>query len=715
MGDKHEVTYRFGEFELNSAERTLLRNGERVPLTPRAFDLLVALIVADGHLVSKEKLLESVWADAIVEEGNLNRTISALRKALGETKRENRYIETVPKAGYRFVGRVEALKGDRLTNGASQLSEPIKSRMKSRPAGYLMFCGVFLLLFGSLVAVYLLVPESTPAKKNKDVRDLVRLTENQFDEDQAEWTEDNQIRFIRFVTATRAESWVMNADGTNQRRANERIKDLRTGNWSPNGKKVVFTKDGEPISNVYLANSDGSNEVKLPFNYPPNDWSPDGTKLVYGSLVDKSNSDIFVFEIETSKRVNITNSKTFEADPLFSPDGKQVTFTSSRDGNNESYVMNLEGSNVRRLTNHPAVDAFPSITTDGTQFVFDAKRESENVDIYLQNFNDDNPPIKLTNLPSNEEHRGNCFSPDGTKMVITSDQSGKNQIYVLNLEPFKPKLFLADSDSDLQFPTFSDGGKKLVYQAKLDEKNIEIRNFDQTGGAAHTIFTERNASPNVSFSPAISPDGTKIAFANKIDGNTDIFLMNSDGSDVKNLSNNSALDASPTFSPDGKEIFFQSNREGNFQRTHLFRMNLDGTNQRRITDKEGYEFSPSLSPDGKTLLFAGDREDGKSHALDIFLLNLENTSEEKILAVRRLHDAFPTFSPDGKRVAFVSQSDGNAEIYLMNTDGSGLVRLTRNAAEDTTPQFSGDGKSIYFSSDREGKFALYEISLTSNV
>lgn len=138
----------------------------------------------------------------------------------------------------------------------------------------------------------------------------------------------------------------------------------------------------------------------------------------------------------------------------------------------------------------------------------------------------------------------------------------------------------------------------------------------------------------------------------------------------------------------------------------IYLANADGTDQTRITNKDGYEFLPVPAPDGKNLIFAGDREDGKSRALDIFLLNMENPSDEKILAVRYFHDTLAAFSPDGKRIAFVSQADDNAEIYLMNSDGSGLLRLTRNIAEDTTPQFTKDGKKIIFSSNRGGKFAV---------
>src|SRR5687767_6068705 len=94
--------YEFERFTLEVAEQRLLRDGQVVPLTPKMFELLRVLVEHAGHLVEKEHLIREVWGDAFVEEGNLNRGISVLRKVFGETSAA-RYIETVPKRGYRFV------------------------------------------------------------------------------------------------------------------------------------------------------------------------------------------------------------------------------------------------------------------------------------------------------------------------------------------------------------------------------------------------------------------------------------------------------------------------------------------------------------------------------------------------------------------------------------------------------------------------------------
>ena len=102
----NSASRQFGPFLIDIAERTLRRDGETVPLTPKAFDVLVALLEKPGQLISKEELLQKVWPDTFVEESNLSYNIFALRKALGDAAESSRYIETVPKKGYRFRASV---------------------------------------------------------------------------------------------------------------------------------------------------------------------------------------------------------------------------------------------------------------------------------------------------------------------------------------------------------------------------------------------------------------------------------------------------------------------------------------------------------------------------------------------------------------------------------------------------------------------------------
>src|SRR5262245_56697725 len=112
MNQRPRPTYQFGLFRMDVGEHSLLREGQPVPLAPKVFDLLEVLVRNRGRLVEKEELLKEDWPDSFVEEGNLNRNVSILRKVLGEDSVEETYIETVPKRGYRFVARVKAIAGD---------------------------------------------------------------------------------------------------------------------------------------------------------------------------------------------------------------------------------------------------------------------------------------------------------------------------------------------------------------------------------------------------------------------------------------------------------------------------------------------------------------------------------------------------------------------------------------------------------------------------
>jgi DNA-binding winged helix-turn-helix (wHTH) protein/tetratricopeptide (TPR) repeat protein len=131
--------YTFGPFCLDPAERILLRESHTVPLTPKVFDTLIVLITNSGHIVSKDELIKRVWLDTFIDEGTLTRTVSRLRRALGEAPGGQAYIETVPRLGYRFVVNVSeslgagaALRIDRQTRSRIIIEEKEETHSLSR-------------------------------------------------------------------------------------------------------------------------------------------------------------------------------------------------------------------------------------------------------------------------------------------------------------------------------------------------------------------------------------------------------------------------------------------------------------------------------------------------------------------------------------------------------------------------------------------------------
>lgn len=706
-----DQVYKFGDFVFVADDPMLMRDGKRIPVTPRVLNVLRVLVENPGRIVTKENLMSSVWSDSFVEEGNLNRTVSRLRKILGETATENRFIETVPRVGYRFIADVEKVERiDRASDIIVRTPEVIApTTRRERSLSLLIPVAAIMLIAIAAIGIFLLWPKASPPTESRTSAVTkppkgtpVRLTSNPTREERPEFTNDGDIRFIRWQGDV-AFSFVMNADGTNVRRDTS-IANLRTGSWSPDGKKVIFYKENDESNSLYFADSDGSNESKLPFLAGNADWSPDGSQLLY--QFGKSNSDIYLYTFATQKNTELITGPGFESDPSFSPDGKTVAFVSDRDGNPEIYLQNIDGSGLRRLTNHPAHDEFPTFSPDGTQIAFNSNRDDENFGIYVMN-TDGSGVKRLTNWQTQEEIRPGCWSADGSQIVFVSDKDGKSNIFTMETEPFSPAQLLADGQRNLTTPAYAPSGSELLYVAESDDKLAEMHIRELQTGSDRVLLQSDSAD----MFPKFSPDGSWILFQNRVGGNAEICRIRVSGGDVVNLTNNATRDARPAWSPDGAKIVFSSNREGNYDVYALYTMNADGSDQHRIYYSNAISTDPSWSPDGRQIVFSNDKEDGRTGNFEIFSIEPETTNPERRLTFRRRYDTQPVFSPDGRRIVFTSNTDGNAEIYLMNADGSGLLRLTRDAGDDTGPSWSPDGRKIIFSSNRSGRYAIYEVAV----
>ena len=228
-------------------------------------------------------------------------------------------------------------------------------------------------------------------------------------------------------------------------------------------------------------------------------------------------------------------------------------------------------------------------------------------------------------------------------------------------------------------------------------------------------------NPGEDKNPSWAPDGKRIAFVSDRDGHPDvipgwftseIYVMDADGGNQQKLTNNPSRDTSPSWSPDGKRIAFQSDRDGNFN-VEIYVIDADGSNPQNLTNNPTADYFPSWSPDGKRIVFSAVREghfkNGLNLTFEIYVMDADGDNQQR-LTENRKNDWFPSWSPDGERIAFAADRKGdfeNFEIYVMDADGGNQQKLTENRVYDWSPSWSPDGERIVFMSERDGNPQIY--------
>lgn len=278
-----------------------------------------------------------------------------------------------------------------------------------------------------------------------------------------------------------------------------------------------------------------------------------------------------------------------------------------------------------------------------------------------------------------------------TPIVVTATPSGAT--------PSGPTPTpIPTSDVQVAYVPPSADRTQIVFASDRDG-DMEIFVMDGDGSNVRQL-TFNNATDD---KPAWSKDGTRIAFESDMSGDYEIYVINADGNNLTQLTDNTVGDWGPAWSPDNSKLAFHSEIGGDLE---IYVVNADGTGLKQITDNTATDRSPSWSPDGTEIIYYSDESGGR----ELYVVNI-NTLAKRRLTTNEFYDGQPDWSLNGTGVVFgSSRLNNNSEIYIMRIDGSNIIRLTDRTGVDDDPIWSPDGRQIAFESDANGNYDIWVVN-----
>ena len=569
-----------------------------VKLEPRTMDVLVYLATHAGTVISREELFSVVWGDDFVTENTLSRTISRLRKALGDDWQQPRFLETIIKSGYRWIVPVRALHPNESSadNQSNLTAKPGKANSRPMRVG-----SAVTILFLIAVLFYLWLPKTDlDPERLTQVRPAVTLTGRQANSvispdgqhiafawqgtDGQNWDiyvqsvgADNPRRLTNDPVNEVLPAWspdglflafVAGADecgifrvpltGGPRVKMAQCLKNPRNLNWSPDGLRLAFDGQSESgLQTLYWVSADGGSPTPIvdPVPGSQGDWqpvfSPDGSKLAF---LRKSNADLhhlFLHDFGTGATKPVTTHQLGRIRGLdWTADGKSLVYSYNRDGRFSLWCIDLDGERMRQL---PIIDdwvTYPSLARKANSLIY--KNYADVVDLFSLNLGEGGTVSGGPNpvVPSTRSELYPRLSSQNGRLAYVSNRNGAFEVWSGNVE-----------------------GGELICHSKL-------------AGLVPGMV-------------AWKPDGGSLVYSARRNGQSDLFWVDVNSRSPRALTQTPFNEVNPCFSLGGTTLYFGSDQGGKWQ---IWEMELTGGGHRQLTQEGGFFAQPD--PGGGALWFS---------------------------------------------------------------------------------------------------------------
>lgn len=676
MSNPDKRLYKFGSFLLNPEERILLHHGQPVRLPPKTFKLLLFFVERSNHVIDKEILMRELWQDAFVEEANLSVHISALRRIFAEDAEKSATIENFPKKGYRFTADVTKINENQTADSA-EASKAAESE------------------------TYIEAANETAGEKTVEVQPEEKSPLNLKNSNyplniNKKGAFIGLLALILIVTG----GYVLNrrfikkvsAQKITRVRGMEKTVGLAI---SPNGEYLAQAATGVGKQSLHIIHIATNSSVQL---IPPADvlydgliFSKDGNYIYYVRSDKQNDSALYQIPIlgGESKKVleNVVGTIGF------SPDGSRFAFLRNlSDEETALMTADVTGGDERIVATRIAPEFFStwglSFSPDGKSIACAVGSNKKDRMTQAAIINVESGELKLISDKKWYGMDAPIWLPDASGLIAAAYETGNapTQIWFLPYPSGEPYKITNDTNNYGGLGLTADGNTLAAVQFSVDSQVWLIPN-NEFNSAKPITYGKHHEFKFVSWTK-----NGRILFGSSEAGSRDVWIMDADGNNQKQLTANARENGQPTITPDNNHILFTSDRikEGTY---NIWKMNVDGTNPVQLTFGSG-EIQPISTPDGKWIVYTNGGTETPIAKRTIWKIPFEG-GEPVQITDKPSHWA--DVSPDGKYIACWYKPDENTpfKIAVIPIEGGQPIKIF-----DITPtspiRWTPDGGAISF-------------------